>query len=112
MCLIRTALNENQEMQMCNETSLKIAKPIAVKISADPGSHVKEFFETSIWMISSTYLCSIQKVSFYTICLPLCIIIGTAVILAIIMFWMLYRVSSISIVGRHLIYSYWHLGTI
>ena len=103
-------MNESQEMRMCNETSLKIAKPIVVKISADPGSHV--IFETSIWMISSTYLCSIQKVSFYTMCLPLCIVIGIGVILAIIMFWMLYRVSSISIVGRHLIYTYWHLGII
>ena len=37
-----------------------------------------------------------KEVSFYTICLPLCIIIGTGVILAIIMFWMLYKVSNIN----------------
>ena len=37
-----------------------------------------------------------KEVSFYTICLPLCIVIGTGVILAIIMFWMLYKVSNIN----------------
>jgi len=35
-----------------------------------------------------------KKVDFYTLCLPLCIMMGTGVILAIIMFWMLHKVSS------------------
>ena len=37
-----------------------------------------------------------KEVSFYTMCLPLCIIMGTGLILAIIMFWMLYKVSNIN----------------
>ena len=35
-----------------------------------------------------------KEVGFYAICLPLCIILGTGVILAIIMFWILYKVSN------------------
>ena len=38
-----------------------------------------------------------KEVSFYAICLPLCIIMGTGVILTIIMFWMLHKVSNIDI---------------
>lgn len=34
-----------------------------------------------------------KSVSFYSICLPLCVIVGTGVILAIIMFWTLHKVS-------------------
>ena len=37
-----------------------------------------------------------KEVSFYTVCLPLCIVMGTGVILAIIMFWMLYKVRNIN----------------
>ena len=37
-----------------------------------------------------------KEVSFYTICLPLCIIMGFGMILAIIMFWILHKVSSIN----------------
>ena len=33
-------------------------------------------------------------VSFYTMCLPLCVLLGSGVILAVIMFWMLHKVSS------------------
>ena len=36
-----------------------------------------------------------RSVSFYSICLPLCLIVGTGVILAIIMFWILHNVSNI-----------------
>ena len=35
-----------------------------------------------------------RSVSFYSICLPLCLIVGTGVILTIIMFWILHNVSS------------------
>ena len=35
-----------------------------------------------------------KEVNFYTVCIPLCVMIGSGVILAIIMFWMLHRVSS------------------
>ena len=35
-----------------------------------------------------------KPVIFYTICLPLCVILATGVILAIIMFWTLHKVSS------------------
>ena len=35
-----------------------------------------------------------KEVIFYTICIPLCIIVGIGVILAIIMFWKLHKVSS------------------
>ena len=34
-----------------------------------------------------------KDVYFYTVCLPMCIMIGTGVILTIIMFWMLHKVS-------------------
>ena len=37
-----------------------------------------------------------KEVSFYTICLPLCIIMGIGMILAIIMFCILHKVSSIN----------------
>ena len=36
-----------------------------------------------------------KEVNFYTMCLPLCIMIGTGVILAIIMFWVLHKVSAL-----------------
>ena len=42
-----------------------------------------------------------KEVSFYTICLPLCIVIETGVILAIIMFWILYKVSNINMLTRY-----------
>ena len=35
-----------------------------------------------------------KEVTFYTICLPLCFMMATGTILAIIMFWMLHKVSS------------------
>ena len=35
-----------------------------------------------------------KEVYFYTVCIPLCIMIGSGVILAVVMFWMLHRVSS------------------
>ena len=35
-----------------------------------------------------------KDVSFYTVCLPLCIIMATGTILAVIMFWMLHKVSN------------------
>ena len=35
-----------------------------------------------------------KVVSFYTGCLPLCIMLAIGTILAVIMFWMLYKVSS------------------
>ena len=34
-----------------------------------------------------------KSVAFYSMCLPLCLMVGTGVILAIIMFWMLHMVS-------------------
>ena len=34
-----------------------------------------------------------KSVGFYTMCLPLCLMVGSGVILAIIMFWMLHMVS-------------------
>ena len=37
-----------------------------------------------------------KEVSFYTICLPLCIIMAIGMILAVIMFWILCKVSTIS----------------
>ena len=37
-----------------------------------------------------------KEVSFYTICLPLCVIMGIGMILTIIMFWMLHKVSNIN----------------
>ena len=37
-----------------------------------------------------------KEISFYTICLPLCTIMGIGMILAIIMFWILHKVSSIN----------------
>ena len=33
-----------------------------------------------------------KEVSFYTICLPLCIMVGIGTILSVIMFWMLHKV--------------------
>ena len=36
-----------------------------------------------------------KEVNFYTMCLPLCVMIGTGVILAIIMFWTLHKVSAL-----------------
>ena len=35
-----------------------------------------------------------REVDFYTVCLPLCVVVGTGVILAILMFWMLHKVNS------------------
>ena len=35
-----------------------------------------------------------KEVSFYTVCLPLCVIMGIGTILAIVMFWILYKVSN------------------
>ena len=35
-----------------------------------------------------------KVVNFYTICLPLCVILGAGVILAITMFWILHKVSN------------------
>ena len=35
-----------------------------------------------------------RAVTFYTICLPLCAMLAIGIILAIIMFWMLHKVSS------------------
>ena len=35
-----------------------------------------------------------KSVGFYSMCLPLCLMVGTGVILAIIMFWMLHMVSK------------------
>ena len=35
-----------------------------------------------------------KEVSFYTLCLPLCMILATGSILAVIMFWILHKVSS------------------
>ena len=35
-----------------------------------------------------------RTVTFYTMCLPLCILLGSGVILAVIMFWMLHKVNS------------------
>ena len=35
-----------------------------------------------------------KEVNFYTICLPLCVLVGSGVILTIIMFWMLHKVTS------------------
>ena len=34
-----------------------------------------------------------RAVTFYTMCLPLCIVIGSGVVLAIVTFWMLHKVS-------------------
>ena len=36
-----------------------------------------------------------KEVYFYTVCIPLCVIIGTGVILTIIIFWILHKVRSI-----------------
>ena len=36
-----------------------------------------------------------RSVSFYSMCLPLCIMVGTGVILTIIMFWILHEVSNL-----------------
>ena len=44
-----------------------------------------------------------KEVSFYTACLPLCIILAIGTILAVIMFWMLHKVSNqhqLATVGR------------
>ena len=35
-----------------------------------------------------------RTVTFYTMCLPMCVLLGSGVILAVIMFWMLHKVSS------------------
>ena len=35
-----------------------------------------------------------REVDFYAVCLPLCVVVGTGVILAILMFWMLHKVNS------------------
>ena len=35
-----------------------------------------------------------KDVYFYTVCVPMCILIGTGVILTVIMFWMLHKVST------------------
>ena len=35
-----------------------------------------------------------KEVNFYTLCMPLCVIVGTGVILAAIMFWILHKVCS------------------
>ena len=35
-----------------------------------------------------------KEVSFYTICLPLCIIMAIGLILAVVMFWILHKVSG------------------
>ena len=37
-----------------------------------------------------------KEVRFYTMCLPLCIIVGTGTVLTIIMFWILHKVSNIN----------------
>ena len=37
-----------------------------------------------------------KEVSFYSVCLPMCVILGVGTILAILMFWMLYKVSNIT----------------
>lgn len=42
-----------------------------------------------------------RSVGFYSICLPLCFIVGTGVILAIIMFWILHNVSIILMLFVH-----------
>ena len=34
-----------------------------------------------------------RKVNFYTVCLPLCVMLGSGVILAILMFWNLHKVN-------------------
>ena len=36
-----------------------------------------------------------KAVTFYTICLPLCVLLGSGVILMVIMFWMLHKVNSL-----------------
>ena len=36
-----------------------------------------------------------QAVTFYTICLPMCVLLGSGVILMVIMFWMLHKVNSL-----------------
>ena len=36
-----------------------------------------------------------KEIRFYTMCLPLCIIVATGMVLAIIMFWILHKVSNI-----------------
>ena len=44
-----------------------------------------------------------KEVSFYTVCLPLCIMLAIGTILAVIMFWMLHKVSNqhqLATVGR------------
>ena len=38
-----------------------------------------------------------KEIGFYTVCLPLCIIMAVGVILAVVMFWLLHKVSSLSI---------------
>ena len=37
-----------------------------------------------------------KAVTFYTMCLPMCVMFGSGVILTVIMFWMLHKVSSYS----------------
>ena len=43
-----------------------------------------------------------KSVGFYSMCLPLCLMVGTGVILAIIMFWMLHMVSKYAYVDTFL----------
>ena len=35
-----------------------------------------------------------KEISFYTICLPLCLVMAIGVILAVVMFWILHKVSG------------------
>jgi len=50
--------------------------------------------EYSIGRFPPLLCLSSKAVSFYTMCIPLCFMIGTGVILAIIMFWKLHKVGN------------------
>ena len=45
-----------------------------------------------------TLLCTLSKeFGFYTVCIPMCVMVATGVILTIIMFWILHKVSTLYI---------------
>ena len=50
--------------------------------------------EYSFFQFPPIYCAASRQVVFYTICLPLCVILASGVILAIIMFWTLHKASG------------------
>ena len=47
-----------------------------------------------------------RVVSFYTVCIPMCVLLTSGVILAIIMFWLLHKVSSYVLSIKYIVVLY------